>query len=302
MLDGSWKGIGFSLVRDPIEVRNWYELWLAPENVEAFWNALVAAGAAPVGAEAWSGSEFCWACRGWAWTREFASCRRRQDRIMRCITPRAATLGRRSSSAYARGDRCTGGFTGLIVEGKAPARGSKIMAGDKDIGEVTSSAEIVVDGVTRTLALGYAKLDIAAKRKKTRACRWAAARRGSRRCLFNSKSSPARLKLRHQFSEFISAEWEECDGKRRKKPEFVVTDRRKFNVDGEPRPDAPVEPKAEAAAPAESSAASRSVAPPAEPVASKADRMRRRNRLREKRQSQQTQSRRLLPSRFTDRL
>ena len=52
MLDGSWQGISFSLVRDPVEARNWYELWLAAENVEAFWNALVAAGAAPVGAEA----------------------------------------------------------------------------------------------------------------------------------------------------------------------------------------------------------------------------------------------------------
>jgi hypothetical protein len=33
-----------------------------------------------------------------------------------------------------------------------------------------------------------------------------------------------------------------------KKPEFVVTDRRKFNVDGEMRPDAPVTPAAEPAA------------------------------------------------------
>jgi len=43
-----------------------------------------------------------------------------------------------------------------------------------------------------------------------------------------------------------------------KKPEFVVTDRRKFNVDGEPRPDAPVEDKAAQVAP-----------PPAAPAASK---------------------------------
>jgi len=40
-----------------------------------------------------------------------------------------------------------------------------------------------------------------------------------------------------------------------KKPEFVVTDRRKFNVDGEPRPDAPVE----------TPAAKASVAPAAAP-------------------------------------
>ncbi len=35
-----------------------------------------------------------------------------------------------------------------------------------------------------------------------------------------------------------------------KKPEFVVTDRRKFNVDGDPRPDAPVEPAKAAPTPA----------------------------------------------------
>jgi len=50
-----------------------------------------------------------------------------------------------------------------------------------------------------------------------------------------------------------------------KKPEFVVTDRRKFTEDGEPRPGAPVEPTAAAAAPV---AASASVAPAIEPVAS----------------------------------
>jgi hypothetical protein len=44
-----------------------------------------------------------------------------------------------------------------------------------------------------------------------------------------------------------------------KKPEFVVTDRRKFNVDGEPRPDAPVETAAAPAAPI--------AAPTPEPVA-----------------------------------
>jgi hypothetical protein len=58
-----------------------------------------------------------------------------------------------------------------------------------------------------------------------------------------------------------------------KKPEFVVTDRRKFNVDGEPRPDAPAEPKTEAptpaAAPAAKTPASPSAAPPAEPAAAK---------------------------------
>ena len=45
-----------------------------------------------------------------------------------------------------------------------------------------------------------------------------------------------------------------------KKPEFVVTDRRKFNVDGEPRPDAPQAETAAAPAPP-------APAPVAEPIA-----------------------------------
>jgi hypothetical protein len=56
-----------------------------------------------------------------------------------------------------------------------------------------------------------------------------------------------------------------------KKPEFVVTDRRKFNVDGEPRPDAPRETAAEVPAPAASAAESKSSVPPTGAVAGKAE-------------------------------
>jgi len=48
-----------------------------------------------------------------------------------------------------------------------------------------------------------------------------------------------------------------------KKPEFVVTDRRKFNVDGEPRPGAPEEPKVDPAAPKADAGSSQNIAAPA---------------------------------------
>jgi hypothetical protein len=51
-----------------------------------------------------------------------------------------------------------------------------------------------------------------------------------------------------------------------KKPEFVVTDRRKFNADGAPRPDAPVEAQPAATPPAQEAPAAKSAAvetPPA---------------------------------------
>jgi hypothetical protein len=54
-------------------------------------------------------------------------------------------------------------LTGLIVEGGAPARGSKVLAGNVEVGEITSSAEMTVDGVARTVALAYIRRKVAAK-------------------------------------------------------------------------------------------------------------------------------------------
>jgi aminomethyltransferase len=48
-------------------------------------------------------------------------------------------------------------FSGLVLEGPLPAHGSKIMAGGKEAGEITSSAEISVEGVARRVALGYVR-------------------------------------------------------------------------------------------------------------------------------------------------
>jgi folate-binding protein YgfZ len=163
LLDGSWNGIGFSLVRDPIELRNWYEIWLAPENVETFWSALVAAGAEPVGAEALE------------WQRILLGLPR--VGLDTGVRELPQEIGQQYALNHAKG--CYIGqeiverinsqgqvrrrFVGLIVEGRAPARGSRVMAGEKEIGEITSSAELVLDGKPRTLALGYVKCDAVAR-------------------------------------------------------------------------------------------------------------------------------------------
>ena len=72
---------------------------------------------------------------------------------------------------HARGEQVHRRFTGLIVEGAAPARGSKVMAGEKEVGEITSSAEMVVDGVARTVALGYIRRKAAANEGQSRRIR-----------------------------------------------------------------------------------------------------------------------------------
>ncbi len=165
VLDGSWKDIGFSLVRDPIEVRNWYELWLAPENVEAVWNTLVAAGATPVGAAALEWQRISLGLPKVGMDTGVRELPQETGQDYALHHNKGCYIGQEIVERIRARGQVHRRLPGFIVEGKAPERGSKIMAGDKDIGEVTSSAEILVDGVTRTLALGYAKLHTVAKGK-----------------------------------------------------------------------------------------------------------------------------------------
>ncbi len=158
LLDGSWKGIGFSLVRDPIEVRNWYELWLAPENVEAVWNALVAAGATPVGVEALEWQRILLGLLRVGVDTGVRELPQETGQDYALHHNKGCYIGQEIVERIRARGQVHRHLTGFIVEGKAPERGSKIMAGDKDIGEITSSAEVVVDGVARTVALGYVKL------------------------------------------------------------------------------------------------------------------------------------------------
>lgn len=163
VLDGTWQGIGFSLVRDPVAVRDWCELWVAAENVEAIWNALVAAGAAPVGVEALE------------WQRILLGLPRvgvdTGERDLPQETGQEYALHHAKGCyigqeiverIHARG-KVHRSFSGMIMDGQAPVRGSKVVFGEKEIGEVTSSAEMVVDGVRRSVALGYVRRETAPK-------------------------------------------------------------------------------------------------------------------------------------------
>jgi folate-binding protein YgfZ len=52
VVDATWNGIGVSIARGFSESIPEYEIWFAPEHTAALWDALVTAGAQPVGYEA----------------------------------------------------------------------------------------------------------------------------------------------------------------------------------------------------------------------------------------------------------
>jgi folate-binding protein YgfZ len=160
--DAVFKGHGFSIARSPIEVSDGYDIWFAPENFELIWDALVKSGAKPVGSTALE------------WLRILKGLPRVGADIGERELPQET--GQEYALHYAKG--CYIGqeiverihsrgnvnrvFSGIRVEGEvAPERGTKIIAGEKEVGEVTSSAAVPIGSSTHAIALGYLRREAA---------------------------------------------------------------------------------------------------------------------------------------------
>ncbi len=160
--DETWNGIGYSIARSAIEKHDGYEIWLAYENVPTLWRHLVSSGATQAGSQAIE------------WRR-----------ILSGIPRVGADIGERElpqetaqeyALHYAKG--CYIGqeiverihsrgnvhraFGAVEVSGSAPERGAKILMGDKEVGEVTTSAAIPLRGATRSFALGFIRREASA--------------------------------------------------------------------------------------------------------------------------------------------
>jgi folate-binding protein YgfZ len=151
-----------TVVRGEDAVHESYELWLAPGEVRKTWDALLAAGATPVGFETLE-------------LRRIASgiplfgvdIRERdlpqetgQDRALNfskgCYIGQEIVERIRSRGAVHRI------FAGFLADGSASiAAGAKIIAGDKEAGEITSAASWHFGNAEKTVALGYIRREMA---------------------------------------------------------------------------------------------------------------------------------------------
>lgn len=152
--DITWNNIGLSVMRGESEHNPSFEIWFDPEKAYQIWDALVAAGAIPVGTQALE------------WRR-----------ILLGIPRFGIDIGERDLPQETAQDRALHYSKGCYVgqeiverihsrgnvhrhligfELSAPVeRGTKVRVGGKDVGEITSSARIPLLGGERTLALGY---------------------------------------------------------------------------------------------------------------------------------------------------
>jgi folate-binding protein YgfZ len=136
-----------------------YEIWLAHQDVFETWTALQAAGATPVGSEV---LEIRRIVEG---TPLYGVDIRERDLPQETEQTRALNFSKGCyvgqeivERIHSRGN-VHRKFTGFVAEGAdAISAGAKIVAGEKEVGEITSAATLVSGD--RTVALGYIRREI----------------------------------------------------------------------------------------------------------------------------------------------
>jgi folate-binding protein YgfZ len=163
MESASWQGIALTLVRNEDEQHAGYEIWLASNSVRQLWDALVSAGARPVGSEALEMHRIV------SGIPRYGVDIRERDLPQETEQARALNFNKgcyvgqeiveriRSRGAVHRK------FSAFVADGATQfAPGTKISAGEKEVGEITSAAVIHAPHGNKTVTLGYIRREAGA--------------------------------------------------------------------------------------------------------------------------------------------
>jgi folate-binding protein YgfZ len=155
-----WQGTECALVRGEDAEHISYEIWIAPGSVRLLWDALVGAGAAVVGSEALEMQRIV------SGIPRYGVDIRERDLPQETEQARALNFNKgcyvgqeiieriRSRGAVHRK------FTGFVSNDGLMAPGTKIVAGEKEVGEITSAASLLLASGEKTVALGYIRREV----------------------------------------------------------------------------------------------------------------------------------------------
>ena len=153
----SWRGIECSLVCG--ERGNW-EIWVAASSVRQLWDALVGAGATPVGFEALEQERIEAGIPVYGADIRDRDLPQETDQIRALNFNKGCYIGQEIVERIRSRGAVHRKFSGFLVDGDA-AVGSKIWSDGKEVGEITSVAALPVSDGKR-LALGYIRRDAGA--------------------------------------------------------------------------------------------------------------------------------------------
>jgi aminomethyltransferase len=156
-----WNGIGISVTRMASEVALTFEIWLAAENAAKLWDAIIAAGATPVGTEALETFRVAAGVPRYGQDITDKHIPQETEQFHALHFAKGCYLGQEIVERVRSRGAVHRHYAAFTVEGPAPAAGTEIQAEGKRVGEITSARAVPVHSHTMphdvTLALGYVR-------------------------------------------------------------------------------------------------------------------------------------------------
>ncbi len=138
-----------------------YEIWLAPKDVYATWQALVSAGAAPVGSEALEIQRIGAGVPLYGVDIRERDLPQETEQVRALNFNKGCYVGQEIVERIRSRGNVHRKFTGFVLEASADiAAEAKIVAGEKEVGEITSVALLPLASGERKVALGYIRREV----------------------------------------------------------------------------------------------------------------------------------------------
>ena len=144
-----------------------YEIWLAPEEVYETWQALVTAGATPVGSEALEMQRIAAGIPLYGVDIRERDLPQETEQMHALNFNKGCYVGQEIVERIRSRGNVHRKFAGFRMEGAAAiAAGDKIISGQKEVGEITSIAVLDAPSSEQTIALGYIRREVGVPGRK----------------------------------------------------------------------------------------------------------------------------------------
>ena len=156
-----WQGTECALVRGEDAEHFCYEIWVAPAGVKHLWDALRAAGATPVGSEAVELRRIVLGIPRYGVDIRARDLPQETEQARALNFNKGCYVGQEIVERIRSRGAVHRMFTGFVADGAEPiVAGTKVVAGEKEVGEVTSVASLRFTGHNKSVALGYIRREL----------------------------------------------------------------------------------------------------------------------------------------------
>jgi folate-binding protein YgfZ len=150
----SCNGVDYTVVRSDAQQPPAFEIWVAPSHVKQVWNRLVAAGATPAGFEALEMQRIVSGVPLYGVDIRERDLPQETEQVRALNFNKGCYVGQEIVERIRSRGAVHRKFTGFLADASV-APGARVIAGDKEVGEITSATSVKISGVDRNVALGY---------------------------------------------------------------------------------------------------------------------------------------------------